>query len=192
MNRIELNANGYWEVPEGLDVSNFNFDWRPDPLERPYIHQFGTQWQRTGGPKYIVSNSEGIKYQTSQHAIRLKNHNNFVSLIEDVSFDYSWHPDDNDPQFIYVFGNQWYSAEIMPTIEFRMPGATEKKYVKDIKATVLPNTQCWSTLVDSVEFDYSWVPNPYDPPYIYVFGNQWYDSLTMPTVMYVCPGATDY
>ena len=192
MNRIELNANGRWEVPDGLDVSNFDFGWRPDPLERPYIHQFGTQWQRTDGPRYIVDNNEGIKYHNFQHAIRLKNHSNFVSLIDDMSFDYSWHPDANDPPYVYVFGNQWYNAEIMPTVEYRMPGATDRKYINDIKATLLPNKTHWSTLVDNIDFDYSWVPNPYDPPYIYVFGNQWYDSRSMPTVMYVCPNATNY
>ena len=49
--RHSLWTQGYWEVPDGLDTTNFNFNWRPVPWERPYIHQFGTQWQRTGGPR---------------------------------------------------------------------------------------------------------------------------------------------
>jgi hypothetical protein len=52
--REELWEQGYWEVPEGLDTTDFNFNWRPDRYDRPYIHVFGTQWQRSGGPRFIV------------------------------------------------------------------------------------------------------------------------------------------
>ena len=59
--RYELFKRGYWEVPEGLNTSNFDFNWRPDPYDRPYIHQFGTQWQKTGGPRFVVPENEGVK-----------------------------------------------------------------------------------------------------------------------------------
>ena len=28
--RAQSNLAGYWEVPDGLDTSNFDFNWRPD------------------------------------------------------------------------------------------------------------------------------------------------------------------
>ena len=191
MNRIELNNNGYWEIPDGIDTTDFDFTWRPDPLERPFIHQFGTQHQKTNGPKFIVPGAEGIKYQDSTWAKRLPNDENFVYLIDNVSMDTTWHPDDTDPPYIYVFGNQWHSAEIMPTVEYRMPGATVRKYINDISAILKPTRENWKILHDHIMFDYSWVPDPNDPPYNYVFGNQWYDANVMPTVVYKVKGAIE-
>ena len=254
--RVDLYNQGYWEVPDGLDTSNFDFDWRPNPYDRPYIHQFGTQWQKTGGPRFIVPNNEGIKYQSCQKAIRLPNPNDrcWRPLKPNCTIDYSWHPDEFDKPYIYVFGNQWY--DIDPTYQYRVKGATEKKFVTELKATVLPdmskweltyeydkfdyswvphpyeppmiyefgtqhqknggpkyicdnpigikeiseqvayringeNDRCWRPLVSNIEFDYNWHPDKNDPPYIYVFGNQWYGPEKMPTVLYRVKGATE-
>jgi len=173
--RIELFNQGYWEVPDNLDTTNFDFNWRPDPYDRPYIHQFGTQWQKTGGPRFVIPENEGIKYQAHQHAIRLPRPEDrcFRPLKSNVQFDYSWHPDDTDPPYIYVFGNQWYDSETMPTIQYRVKGATQKKYVEDVRARLLPRTDGWQTPDDITDFDYSWVPHPYDPPNLdYQFGTQ--------------------
>ena len=128
-------SQGYWEIPDGLDVSGFDFDWRPFKYDRPYIHQFGTQHQKTGGPKFVVPNNEGTKYQDFQKAIALPNKENrcWRPLVNSATIDFSWHPDETEPPFIYVFGNQWYDAEVMPTYQYRVKGATQKKYVNDIK-----------------------------------------------------------
>ena len=175
--REELWELGYWEIPDGLDVSHFNFAWRPYKFDRPYIHQFGTQHQKTGGPKFIIPNNEGIKYQDFQHAIKLPDRDNrcWRPLLSNATIDFSWHPDETEPPFIYVFGNQWHDAQIMPTYQYRVKGATEKKYVENIKATLLPNKSNWKIPddIDDSAFDYSWVPNPYEPPINWVFGTQW-------------------
>jgi len=173
--RIELFKQGYWEVPDNLDTTHFDFNWRPDPYDRPYIHQFGTQWQKTGGPRFIIPENEGIKYQSHQHAIRLRDESSraWRNLKPNVSFDYSWHPDDNDPPYIYVFGNQWYDVHTMPTIQYRVKGATEKKYVEDVRARLLPTGDRWVVPDDIGDFDYSWEPHPDEPPFIWQFGTQW-------------------
>ena len=258
--RLKLFEQGYWDIPEGLDTSNFDFTWRPDPYDRPYIHEFGTQWQKTGGPRFVIPESEGTKYQSHQHAIRLPRAESrcFRILKPNVQFDYSWHPDSTDPPYIYVFGNQHYDSETMPTVQYRVKGATEKKYIKDIharlgpcmdnwivpddisaefdyswvphpydpegldyqfgtqwqktggplykginshtvkyidvqRATKLPNKEnrCWRPLVTNATIDYSWHPDDTEPPFIYVFGNQHYDSKTMPTFQYRVKGATE-
>jgi hypothetical protein len=107
-----------------------------------------------------------------------------------VSFDWSWEPDPGSPPYNYVFGNQYYSAEVMPTVEYHMAGATERKYM-DIAAQLLPHhDNHWHTLVDC-EWDYTWRPEPGSPNYIYVFGNQWWSAEKMPTIEYHMPGATE-
>lgn len=175
--RHELWGQGYWEIPEGLDTSTFDFTWKPEPYDRPYIHQFGTQHQKTGGPRFIVPKNEGTKYQNFQHAIKLPNINNrsWRPLLTNCTIDFSWHPDDTEPPFIYVFGNQWYDSHTMPTYQYRVKGATEKKYLTDITATILPSKDNWEIPDYITEFDYSWVPSPYEPSYIQQFSTEWGD-----------------
>ena len=52
----------HWQVPPDIDTSEFDFSWVPDPGDPPYIYQFGTQHQRTGGPVYHVPGATEIKY----------------------------------------------------------------------------------------------------------------------------------
>ena len=41
----------------------FDFSWKPDPNEPAMIHEFGTQWQKTGGPRYHVEGATEVKYE---------------------------------------------------------------------------------------------------------------------------------
>jgi len=103
-----------------------------------------------------------------------KTHNRLWYNVVDSDMDYSWVPDPGDPPYIYVFGNQWWPAEKMPTVEYRMPGATERKYVSWPRASLLSDSTNW-TVPDSVDptgVDFSWVPDPGEPPYIYQFATQ--------------------
>jgi hypothetical protein len=104
--------------------------------------------------------------------------------------DYSWVPDPGDPPLIYVFGNQWWPAEIMPTVEYRVPGATESKYVSWPRASLLSDSSNW-TVPDSVDptgVDFSWVPDPGEPAYIYQFATQ-HQKTGGP--VYTVPGAVE-
>mgnify|MGYP003353384954 CR=1 FL=1 len=94
--RVECRKQGYWEIPDNLDTTGFDFDWRPSPQDRPYIHQFGTQWQKTGGPKYISSGAtkdSPVKYIDTRilKAKRLPNPNNpcwqVLDKIKDFDFN---------------------------------------------------------------------------------------------------------
>jgi hypothetical protein len=65
--RTELQLTRYydlpsWSVPAGFDVETFDWSWHPDPADPPYIYQFGTQHQRTGGPQYIVNGATDLKF----------------------------------------------------------------------------------------------------------------------------------
>jgi uncharacterized protein YfaT (DUF1175 family) len=193
--RKALWEKGYWVIPEGLDTSNFDFTWRPYVYERPYTHQFGTQWQRTGGPSFVIPESEGIKYHNAQHAIKLPNKTNFVKITnESVKFDYSWHPDDTDPPYIYVFTfKNKYNDEAEHVLEYHTPGSTDKKYLPyynqiqfeiphytietTLKALIdqYPTEKFWAVpkYLDCTDFDFNWRPNYYDAPYLHQFGTQW-------------------
>jgi hypothetical protein len=143
---------------------------------------FGTQWQKTGGPKYItpgVVPSSPIKYIDTRilKSRKLVNKKNFAILnnykIKD--FDWSWHPDDTDEPYIYVFGNTQHPAEVMPTIEYVVSGATQIKYISNVVATLDVDMTNWEVPlnIDTTDFDFSWKPNPKDPAFIYEFGTQW-------------------
>lgn len=49
-----------WTVPAGIEA--IDQSWHPNPFDPPYIYQFGTQHQRTGGPTYTVLNATEVKY----------------------------------------------------------------------------------------------------------------------------------
>ena len=51
-----------WRIPSGFDVETFDWSWHPDPTDPPYIYQFGTQHQRTGGPQYLVGGATDLKF----------------------------------------------------------------------------------------------------------------------------------
>jgi hypothetical protein len=105
-------------------------------------------------------------------------------------FDYSWHPDSTEEPYIYVFGNQWNSAELEPTIEYHVPGATQIKYIHDIVAEAAAYNEGWELIEEVDKFDFSWRPNPTDPPYTYVFGTTQYPGTVMPSVKLHRAGAT--
>ena len=175
------------------DVLEFDYSWRPNPTDPPYVYVFGNQWltpEQRPALQYTVGNATEIKYMDEPKAQRKGDPEKFQTLFDCV-FDWSWEPEPGSPPYNYMFGNQWHAAEIMPTVEYRMPGATEVKYMDEPKAQLPENpNRPWYNVVES-DMDYSWVPDPGDPPYIYVFGNQWHAAEIMPTVEYRMPGATD-
>jgi hypothetical protein len=91
---------------------------------------------------------------------------------------------------IYVFGNQWWPAEKMPTVEYTVPGATDRKYMSWPRAQLLPDHTNW-TIPDNIawtDVDTSWAPDPGDPPYRYQFATQ-HQKTGGP--VYTVPGATE-
>ena len=53
-----------WHIPQGIDDSEFDYSWHPNPLEPDYEYRFPTQHQRDGGPVY--RGNAGIKYVNAQ------------------------------------------------------------------------------------------------------------------------------
>ncbi len=156
-----------------------------------YTHTWPSQHHDYSGTYLVPKNNKNIEYLFHATVIPNREIRDYYNTLADCDFDYTWAPHPHDPPYIYVFGNQWWSPETMPTVEYRVPGATEHKYISQPCAQ-LPerHTNRWHTIEDC-NWNYSWVPDPGDPPYIYVFGNQWWTAEKMPTVEYHVPGAIE-
>jgi hypothetical protein len=87
-----------------------------------------------------------------------------------------------------VFGNQWWPAEKMPTVEYHVPGATERKYMTWPRARLLSDQSRWTVPPNIADVDFSWVPDPGEPPYIYQFATQ-HQKTGGP--VYTVPGAAE-
>ena len=183
----------YWHIPDHIDPDSINTRWSPDPMEPPYIYEFPVEWEwdSIGGPEYHVPGATERKFVYDFVARTEPNPPAWHRRCDFEWTDeiYRWRPNPTDPPYVYVFGNQWYPAEIMPTVEYHVPGATERKYMD--MGVLLPETIKHWHVLHNCEWDYSWAPDPGDPPYKYVFGNQWHSAEIMPTVTYTVPGATE-
>jgi hypothetical protein len=169
--------------------------WRPNPADPPYDYVFGNQWyspEVMPTVEYRVPGATSKKYISELKAVLPAQHTDHWRTLEDCDWDYSWIPDPGDPPYVYVFGNQWWPAEKWPTIEYHVPGATERKYMDYSRAALRSVNSGWRDLTDhGYTFDWTWQPDPGDPPYIYVFGNQWHSAEVMPTVEWRHPSATN-
>ncbi len=183
-----------WVVSDDIDTDRFDFSWEPNPNDPPYIYAWGNQWNKPEDKisvQYVVPRATSYKYM-EERAIRNPNKENFRTLFDNVEeFDYSWEPNPHSPPYTYVFGNQWYAAEVEPTVEYCGLEGVATKYINDIVATLGNTTTNWTVPnnVDASTFDFSWHPEPGSPPYIYEFATVW-NSRGGP--IYTVPGATEY
>ena len=182
----------FWWITYLADYSDFDFLWEPVPWQSEFVHAWPSQWHEHSGT-YLVPKSGAVdRYHFHTQEIPNRPHAKpYKFLVKGAEFDTSWAPHPHDPAYNYVFGNQWWPGTVMPTIEYHVPGATQTKYI-DTPRAQLPKRRSsrWHTLTECA-WDYSWCPDPGDPPYIYVFGNQWWPAEKMPTVEYHVPGATE-
>ena len=184
----------YWYIYGDNDYSTFDFSFEPAPWESEFVHVWPSQWHQYGGA-YLAHKDTVANQQWHFHpqAVNIKsNPGLFETTHPCETFDYTWRPHPLDPPYTYVFGNQWHMAERMPTVIYTVPGATERKYMHEPQAQLPEVKTNWQVTADvPFEFDFSWVPDPHDPPYIYVFGNQHWTGERAPTVEYHVPGAVE-
>jgi hypothetical protein len=177
-----------------LAPAEFDHTWTPHPHDPPYIYVFGNQWwpaETWPTVEYHVLGATERKYMDTPRAVLPQNPNRpWYNVVADCDWDYSWQPDPGDPPYVYVFGNQWWPAEKMPTVEYRTPGAIERKFVAWPRAELPQDRTAWTipNNLDVADFDFSWVPDPGAPPYIYQFATQ-HQKTGGP--VYTVPGATE-
>ena len=114
------------------EIGTVDISWHPDPTDPSYIYQFGTQWQRTGGPTYHVPGATELKYVDQPRTTKITIDPYWIVPpgSNADSFDWTWHPDANDPPYIYQFGTQWQRTG-GPV--YQVPGATKTKYVDQLR-----------------------------------------------------------
>jgi hypothetical protein len=167
---------------------DFDYTWHPDETEDPYIYQFGTQWQKTGGPRYVVPGATNIKYVNEPRMTVRDVDMSRWTVPDDIDagqFDFSWKPDETEDPYIYQFGTQWQKTG-GPT--YTVPGATVTKYVKEPRAVRTGQDDCWVLPhTEFGEFDFTWHPDATEEPMNYQFGTQWQKT---GGPLYKVPGAT--
>ena len=182
-----------WILVDLIDETKFDLSWHPDPTDPPFIYKWGSKFipaQVQACLEYHAPNATQVKYM-DQPVELLPNTECWKEYysVDKSTFDMSWRPDPTSPPYIYVWGNKYIAGEVAPTLEYVVPEATQRKYMTDL-LTLLPTAEHWITHEDVIDFDYSWIPNPTEQPYIYQWGNKFYGSDLKPTVEYVTPGAT--
>ena len=189
---MRRNVSSNWVKLDLIDHSKFDFSWHPDPTDPPYIYKWGCKYfpaQLKHVLEYRVDGATDTKYMNT--IVELSPEEDRwveVQAIDKRKFDMSWRPNPMDPPFIYVWGNKHVDGKSSSTLEYHAPGATDKKYMPEL-LKVLPEWDRWEVLrpIDQSSFDFTWRPDPKEPPFTYVFGNELYDAIKMPTVMYNVP-----
>jgi hypothetical protein len=191
VSRQELLEN--WYIPDHIDSASVACSWHPNPLDPPYIYHFPSQHQSSSGVTYTVPGATEIKLSDAfiVKSLPRKEHWFIPDHINSDTVDYTWHPNPLDPPYVYHFPVKW-GWQNVGGVEFRVPGATEHKYIDIIIAETQGNKDYWyiPDNIDTDSIDYSWCPDPTDPPLVYQFPVKWgWDRIGGPE--YRVPGATD-
>jgi len=154
-----LNSTENWEIPDEVDVSNFDFSWHPSTLEPNYVYQFGTQWQKTGGPRYVVPGATVVKYLGELTANSTIISNNTVYLID--------HENTNNTQ----------TEEQLISVNTPFKQVVKTRFISSYLGTLkriirkLDSEYVWvtSSLCDYSNFDFSWHPEKWQGTMLHVF-----------------------
>jgi hypothetical protein len=141
-----------WQVPRGIDTKSFDWTWYPDPTEPPYIYQFGTQHQRTGGPQYCVPGATDIKFVDQ---IRVQTNRVATAVYEIDHMDGAAGQIPNTTRRVRYFDN--YRDTL---IRIAKSIGDEHEFV-------------WicSSICDYTNFDFSWHPEQWQASMLHVFAS---------------------
>jgi hypothetical protein len=151
LNRIHKEKDR-WQVPKGIDTDSFDWTWHPDPTEPPYIYQFGTQHQRTGGPQYIVPGAKDTKFVDQ---LRIQTNRVATAIYEIDHMDGAAGAIPNTTRRVRYFDN--YRDTL---IRLARSIGTEHEFV-------------WvcSSICDYSNFDFSWHPEQWQAGMLHVFAS---------------------
>ena len=185
-------ADDNWSIARNIDRHSVDFTWHPNVLDEPYTYHFPSQWQSAGGASYHVGGATKVKLVDDfvVRAIACEDtarHWHIPDYVDPSSVDQSWHPNPFDPGYIYHFPSQHQSSS---GVTYTCQNATEIKMVDDQVVQTIEDTEGWTIPqgVDKRTIDFTWRPNPLDPPYIYHFPSQHQNASG---VAYTVPGATE-
>ena len=120
----------FWWVNYLSDYTGWDFLWEPVPWEQQFTHTWPSQHHDYSGTYLVPTAADKIEYKFHTEIIpNCDSQQHYRVLVPGAEFDFTWQPHPFDPPYIYVFGNQWWPANKMPTVEYHVPGATERKYM---------------------------------------------------------------
>ena len=128
--------------------SDFDYSWHHDVTEPPYIYQFGTQHQKTGGPRYTVAGAESTKF-VGDITSRVRAVAGGAVLIKHLNTPY----DAN----INIINSTRFISNYLDTLK-RILKKIDVEYVWVI-----------SDLCDYADFDFSWHPALWQNRMLHVF-----------------------
>jgi len=154
VSKISIDPN--WVIPAGVELEGFDYTWHPDNTEPPYNYQFGTQWQKTGGPLYEIKGASATKYVTQAN---VKN----ISIAKEV--------------YLIDHGNKE-TEQVKQQLESK--GLTVKKiarFISSYKGTLQrilsreEHEYVWvcSSVCDYSKFDFTWHPELWQGTMLHVF-----------------------
>ena len=139
-----------WIIPPGFDVESFDWSWHPDPTDPPYIYQFGTQHQRTGGPQYHVPGASDLKFVDQ---IRGNAKTGATPIIEIDHMDGNRGQVPGTVKTVRYFDNY-------KDVLIRIANTVEHEYVWIV-----------SSVCDYSGFDFSWHPEFWQTTMLHVFAS---------------------
>ena len=141
-----------WSTPAGVDVTTFDYTWHPDATDPPYIYQFGTQHQRTGGPQYLVPGATDVKFVDQ---LRIQTNRVATAIYEIDHMDGAAGQIANTTRRVRYFDN--YRDTL---IRLARSIGTEHEFV-------------WvcSSICDYSNFDFSWHPEQWQAGMLHVFAS---------------------
>jgi hypothetical protein len=145
-----LSTYDNWNIPNGMDVDSFDWTWHPDVTDPPYIYQFGTQHQRTGGPMYTVPGATDTKFVDQ---IRIQSRRVAAAIYEIGHMD----------------GNAGKITGVSKTVRYF------DNYFDVLKRIAKSSTEefIWicSSVCDYNHFDFSWHPEQWQASMLHVFAS---------------------
>ena len=130
--------------------ADFDYSWHHDPSEPPYIYQFGTQHQKTGGPRYTVPDAKDTKF-VGDITSKIRAVAGGAVLIKHLATKFTFDED------IEIISTTRFISNYLDTLK-RVLKKIDKEYVWVI-----------SDLCDYSKFDFSWHPALWQNTMLHVF-----------------------
>lgn len=149
-----------WENSSENVFKDFDYTWHPDPAEPPYIYQFGTQHQKTGGPRYVMKGAAETKFVQNISANIKSSYATKIYFIDhyDGNIDRSIDSVTNDG--IEIVKTRYSSNYLNTLRRLAKRAVDEHEYI-------------WvcSSVCDYTNFDFSWHPEQWQSNMIHVFAS---------------------
>jgi hypothetical protein len=156
--RAELLPNAeFWTVPDTVDTGEVDFSWVPDPGSPPYIYQFATQHQKTGGPQYSMPGASEIKY-IDQIRIKTSRVASWTYVID--------HLDNNAQSTVDQI-----STNVSLVRYFDNYLDTLKRIARNADRDGHEFVWICSSVCDYADFDFSWHPEQWQAGMLHVFAS---------------------